>query len=124
MINWANTRQQAVDDARRDTPHANVHIYYYVEVNRVRDAMNGKVRVANKVLPRTNPDFVSYSSYDEQNGDIEKNFAEVLEYIQAQLSPNRGFSASASSSASTACRCSATARRHRTSWRAASCVPV
>jgi len=87
MINWANTRQQAVDDAWRDTPHANVHIYYYVELNRVRDAMNGKVRVANKVLPRTNPDFVSYSSYDAQNGDIEKNFAEALKYIQAQHAP-------------------------------------
>ncbi len=90
MIHWASTRQQAVDDARRDTPHASVHIYYYVEVNRVRDAMNGKVRVANKVLSRTNPDFVSYSSYDAQNGDIEKNFAEALEYIQAQLAPKPG----------------------------------
>jgi hypothetical protein len=49
--------------------------------------MNGKVRVANKVLPRTNPDFVSYSSFDAQNGDIEKNFAHALEYIQAQLAP-------------------------------------
>ncbi len=49
--------------------------------------MNGKVRVANKVLPRTNPDFVSYSSHDAQNGDIEKNFAQALEYIQAQLAP-------------------------------------
>ena len=87
MINWTNTRQKAVDDARRDTPHANVHVYYYVEVNRVRDAMKGKVRVANKVLPRTNPDFVSYSSYDAQNGDIEKNFAEALDYLQAQLAP-------------------------------------
>jgi len=80
MIHWANTRQQAVDDARRDTPHANVHIYYYVEVNRVRDAMNGKVRVANKVLPRTNPDFVSYSSYDAQNGDF--HTSEVLRKSQ------------------------------------------
>ena len=87
MIDWANTRQKAVDDARRGTPHANVHVYYYVEVNRVRDAMAGKVRVANKVLPRTNPDFVSYSSYDSQTGDIEKKFAEALDYLQAQLAP-------------------------------------
>jgi hypothetical protein len=92
MIDWANTRQKAVDDARRDTPHANVHVYYYVEVNRVRDAMAGKVRVANKVLPRTNPDFVSYSSYDSQVGDIEKNFAEALDHLQAQLAPKPGIS--------------------------------
>jgi hypothetical protein len=92
MIDWASTRQQAVNDARRDTPHANVHVYYYIEVNRVRDAMNGKVRVANKVLPRTNPDFVSYSSYDAQNGDIEKNFAEALEYLQARLAPKPAIS--------------------------------
>jgi hypothetical protein len=44
MIDWANTRQKAVDDARRDTPHANVQVYYYVEVNRVRDAMEGACR--------------------------------------------------------------------------------
>jgi hypothetical protein len=87
MIDWAHTRQKAVDDARRETPHANVHVYYYVEVNRVRDAMEGKVRVANKVLPRTNPDFVSYSSYDSQTGDVEKKFAEALDYLQAQLAP-------------------------------------
>ncbi len=90
VIRWASTRQQAVDDARRNTPHANVHVYYYVEVNRVHDARIGKVRVANKVLPRTNPDFVSYSSYDSLNGDIAKNLAEALEYIQAQLAPKSG----------------------------------
>ncbi|MEI7727990.1 MAG: hypothetical protein WCO56_00345 [Verrucomicrobiota bacterium] len=87
MINWANTRQKAVDDARRETPHANVYVYYYIEVNRVRDAMEGKVRVANKVLPQTNPDFVSYSSYDAQHGDIEKSYAESLDYLQARLTP-------------------------------------
>ena len=90
MIDWANTRQKAVDDARRDTPHANVQVYYYVEVNRVRDAMEGRVRVANKVLPQTNPDFVSYSSYDSQVGDLEENFAEALNYLQAQLAPKPG----------------------------------
>jgi len=90
MIDWASTRQKAVDDARRDTPQTNVHVYYYVEVNRVRDAMDGKVRVANKVLPRTNPDFVSYSSYDSQAGDVEENFAEALDYLQAQLAPKPG----------------------------------
>lgn len=87
MIVWVNTRQKAVDDARRDTPHSNVNVYYYVEVNRVQDAREGKIRVTNKVLPKTNPDFVSYSSYDSQHGDIEKTYAENLDYIQSQLPP-------------------------------------
>jgi hypothetical protein len=87
MVDWANTRQKAVDDARRDTAHTNVQVYYYVEVNRVCDAMEGKVRVANRVLPRANPDFVSYSSYDSQDGDTESNFAEALDYLGAQLTP-------------------------------------
>ena len=85
MVNWANTRQKAVDDARRHTPHTNVQVYYYVEVNRVFDAMAGRARVANQVLPRVNPDFVSYSSYDALHGDIEKNLADALDYIQAEL---------------------------------------
>ena len=90
MIHWAKTRQAAVEAARQDTPHTNVSVYYYVEVNRVRDAMQGKVRVANQVLPRCNPDFVSYSSYDAQQGDTERNFAECLDYLQGQLAPKPG----------------------------------
>jgi hypothetical protein len=90
MIAWVNTRQKAVDDARRDTPHSGVEVYYYVEVNLVQDARQGKVRVANKVLPFTNPDYVSYSSYDAQNGDVEKTYAGALDYLQSQLRPKPG----------------------------------
>jgi len=90
MIAWGKTRQQAVDDARRDTPHQNVAVYLYIEVNRVRDAKEGKVRVTNMVLPETNPDFVSYSAYDAQGPQIEKTLAELLDYIQAQLKPKAG----------------------------------
>lgn len=93
MIDWARARQKAVDDARRDTPHASVEVYYYIEVNRVQDAHDGKVRVTNKVLPSANPDFVSYSSYDAQRGDIEKTYAEALDYIQSQLAPKTGLPA-------------------------------
>ena len=39
MIAWVNMRQKAVDDARRKIPHPNVEVYYYLEVNRVVDAM-------------------------------------------------------------------------------------
>jgi hypothetical protein len=90
MIAWGKTRQQAVDDARRDTPHQNVAVYHYIEVNRVRDAKEGKVRVTNKVLPETNPDFVSYSAYDAQGPQVEKALPELLDYIQSQLKPKPG----------------------------------
>ncbi len=90
MIAWGKTRQQAVDDARRDTPHKDVAVYHYIEVNRVRDAKNGKIRVTNMVLPETNPDFVSYSAYDAQTPDLEKTMPELLDYIQAQLKPKSG----------------------------------
>ena len=86
MVHWGNARQEAVDEARRATPHTNVNVYYYIEVNRVRDAMAGRSRVANLVLPRVNPDFVSYSSYDSQQGDVERTFGETLDYLQARLS--------------------------------------
>ena len=70
MIAWVNNRQKAVDDAKRDTLHREVQVYYYVEVNRVVDAMQGKTRLTNDVLPKTDVDFVSYSSYDSLGGDI------------------------------------------------------
>ena len=93
MIDWLNIRQKAVEDARKDVGPNNtlVKVYYYVEVNRVRDAMvNNKSRVVNKVLPKTNVDYVSYSSYDVQQEPVEviKN---TLDYIEANLPKKEGF---------------------------------
>ena len=92
MIAWVNNRQKAVDDAKRDTPHRNVQVYCYLEVNRVVDAMQGKTRLANDVLPKTNVDFVSYSSYDALGGDIETGLTAALDYIQTRLPPKPGLS--------------------------------
>ncbi len=65
MIAWMNNRQKAVDDAKRDTPHENVYVWNYLELNRPTDAMDDKMdRVVNRVLPYTNVDYVSYSAYD------------------------------------------------------------
>ena len=64
FVAWVYIRQKAVDDAKRETPHKRVDVYYYLEVNRVLEAMQGKARLTNRVLPRTSVDFVSYSSYD------------------------------------------------------------
>ena len=92
MTAWISARQKAVDDARRDTPALNVHVYCYLEVNRVVDAMQGKIRLTNAVLPKTNVDFVSYSSYDSLGGNIEANLPKALDYIQDHLPPKTGIS--------------------------------
>lgn len=87
MIQWYRTRQNAVDEALRVTPHNNVEVFTYCEVNRVVDAMNGLKRVVNKVLPFTNVDYVSYSSYDAQSLS-QTEFNNVMNYIEANL-PSR-----------------------------------
>lgn len=89
MIEWENERQKAVDDAKAAMGFTNVNVYYYAEVNRVRDAMvNGATnnqRVVNMVLPYlTNLDFISYSSYDAMNLDSTSLNA-TLDYIMAKL---------------------------------------
>jgi hypothetical protein len=64
-IRWFNLREKAVADARRDTPHTNVKVYFYVELNHVRKAMESdRPALVNRVLPYIRSDFVSWSSYD------------------------------------------------------------
>jgi len=85
MIDWLNIRQQAVDDAKRDTPHQSVQVYAYVEVNRVRDAMlQGQKRIVNRVLPHTNIDYVSYSAYDMQRLPLSE-VHKTLDYVESKL---------------------------------------
>ena len=90
---WLNARQQAVDDAKHATPHTNVDVFVYAEVNRVRDAMQNKpgtnIRLVNAVLPFvTNLDYVSYSSYDAQNLK-EPELVRTLDYIVAHTATNK-----------------------------------
>lgn len=97
MISWAKTRQRAVDDAKKAIKHKNVEVYYYIEVNLVRKALeqpNAKV-VSNSIVNVVNPDFVSYSSYDATNpykneADLNKNLKKSLDYLASQLSPKEG----------------------------------
>lgn len=93
MIDWLNNRQQAVDDALRDTPHTNVFLYNYTEANRVRDAMENpptsNQRVINTVVPAvTNLDYVSWSSYDGMNLDS-ANLTATLNYMEGNLPTNK-----------------------------------
>jgi hypothetical protein len=64
-IEWFNIRQKAVADACREVKHENVQVYYYIELNHIRKAMeDGRPTLVNQVLPYVKTDFVSWSSYD------------------------------------------------------------
>lgn len=90
MANWYRTRQNAVDKAKSDTQFSGVNVFHYAEINQVVDAKDsGKKRVVNCVLPLTNVDYVSYSSYDAQWFD-QSRYNSILNYIQANLPPKAG----------------------------------
>jgi hypothetical protein len=95
MAAWLNARQRGVDDAKRDTPHQNVDAFFYVEINRVRDAMRSQSsytnRLVNTVLPHVNNlDYVSYSSYDAQSlNDAE--FVKTMNYIESHMCTNKNY---------------------------------
>ena len=64
-IEWFNLRQRAIADAVRDTPHHDVAIYYYIELNHVKKSLkDGRPTIVNAVLPHIKTDYVSWSSYD------------------------------------------------------------
>ncbi|MEN6387005.1 MAG: hypothetical protein ABFD79_17640 [Phycisphaerales bacterium] len=96
-IDWLNTRQAAIEAAKKDTPHKNVEIYNYLELNIVFEAMKGHKSMVNSVLGKTNVDYVSYSSYDaiypyDENLNFEqrvewvgKRLKTTLDYIESKL---------------------------------------
>ncbi len=93
MIDWYNIRQKAIDDALAANTGSDVKVYHYIEVNRVLDAVNLNYdRVTNKVLPFSNVDYVSYSSYDAtwnpaNASAMRANLRGALSYIEQQLKP-------------------------------------
>ena len=94
MIDWLNVRQKAIEDAKRNVPHRNVDVYHYTEVNLVRKAMQGGATLTNDVLPQTNVDFVSYSSYDSiDTPDVARTLPAALDYIESKLKPKSGITA-------------------------------
>ena len=98
MTDWLNVRQRAVDDAKAQTEHYGVQVYHYTEVCLVDKAMNGGKTLTNNVLPNTNVDFVSWSTYDRLHwggkdlniGDIEDRLVPALDYIESKLPPKPG----------------------------------
>ena len=92
-IEWFNIRQRAIADACREVAHEDVQVYYYVELNHVRKAMeDGRPTLVNQVLPHIKTDFVSWSSYDIigkaiELGEVEgrEYFLRALDYIESHL---------------------------------------
>lgn len=93
MIEWLNVRQEAIDDAKRQTQAKDVYLYQYTEVNLVQKGMKGGTCLVNNVLPYTKVDYVSYSSYDTINpykGNTGKVLHDALDYIESKLPPKAG----------------------------------
>jgi hypothetical protein len=95
MVAWGQARQRAIDDARSETPHNNVYLVFYMEMNLGPEAVTGKPGMTNDVIPKVNPDFVSYSSYSATNAyatttDVaatDEAFHKVLDYVASKLPP-------------------------------------
>jgi hypothetical protein len=95
-IKWFRLREKAVADARRDTPHHGVEVFFYVELCFVQKAMNGdRPAIVNRVLPHIKTDYVSWSSYDttrragEVGGEKGRRMVhDALDYIESKLPPS------------------------------------
>ena len=95
MIKWLNARQAGVNRAREEFGQNGVRVFHAAEVNRVVVTMlKGKPTMINKVIPYTNVDLVSYSSYDSIFGTLENNgelFEQAVDFIKQHLPPSAIF---------------------------------
>ena len=64
---WLDIRCKAIDEAKAAIPHKNVAVFSYLEINHVNWARTkGLKRLVNTVLPCSQVDYVSVSSYEMQ----------------------------------------------------------
>lgn len=88
LVRRLGVRQRAVDALRSLGRDRGVGFYHYLELNRVRDAMeSGERRLVNSVLPHVEIDLVSYSAYDSINAFAPVRLRESLDYIEGQMRP-------------------------------------
>jgi hypothetical protein len=93
---WFLLREKAVADARRDTPHEDVDVFFYIELNHVRKSLDkGQPTIVNRVLPHIKTDYVSWSSYDittdaaKLGGEAgRQRVFDALNYIEKHLPPS------------------------------------
>jgi hypothetical protein len=90
MIQWINTRQNAIDAAKSAVVHSNVDVFHYLEgwTYDISWAGMGSLQTQkgtiNDVLPYTHVDYYSYSSYGAQNLP-QASYDSVLNYIESKL---------------------------------------
>lgn len=93
MIDWANTRQRAINDAKAATPHEQVNVWFYLEMNKADWMRDGLICVANTVVPALDQiDFISVSSYSVHKASNGGNAPTArvhsdLDRIQAAITP-------------------------------------
>jgi len=97
MTSWLNTRQQAVDDAKNSVIHDSVNVFHYACVNLVNYAINHPeyVCMTNSIIPNTNVDFVSYSSYETTKARkgyeiMRDDVFDALDFIESKLPEKEG----------------------------------
>ena len=89
MIDWLNTRQRAVDDAKRRTPLMACRSITIPKSTTSRPfRWRGDPASPTGCSP-TNVDFVSYSTYDSLD-DIPNKIPRALDYIESKLPPKAG----------------------------------
>jgi hypothetical protein len=91
-INYLNTIQKAIDDAKSKLPPEGMKIYHSCELNLIKKAMAGKKSATNSVVPYTHCDLYGYSSYETALLDNDYDFPNALNYLKnkAPDSPDFG----------------------------------
>ena len=90
FIAWLTVRQQAIDDAKRDTKHERVNVWHYTEANLVEPFLKSGQCLTNDILPQVDVDFVSYSCYDSLQRVIRDDLFATLSHIESKLRPKPG----------------------------------
>ncbi len=93
MIDWVNTRQRAVSDARETVGMDGVAVYHAFEVVRIPVRRNfGHPTTLEAVVPYTNCDLYSYSNWAHNRRPGNQGLLiELLDYIAAITPPSEVF---------------------------------
>jgi hypothetical protein len=89
MIDWWNVRQEGVRQARQEVGEHDVEVLHAAEVNLVAAAMEGRVTATNDVIPFTDCDLYSYSSWDLSF--IPAQLVKALDYLAAKAPDSHRF---------------------------------
>lgn len=89
MIDWWNARQEGVRQARQEVGEHDVEVLHAAEVNFVGRAQQGMVTATNSVLPSTQCDLYSYSSWDLNF--TPGQLTQALDYLAAKAPDSRRF---------------------------------